>query len=170
MGQELFGKHSAEMKRVLPERGFAANMSKWDPFRDLLSIQERVNRLFEDALGGENTSDLTLAGTWSPAVDIYETETEFLVKAELPEVKESEIDIRVKGNTLSIEGERKPHRPMGEGYHRVERVYGRFQRSFLLPGSVDQERIAATLRDGILKIVLPKREETVKKHIEIDHI
>jgi len=159
------------MKRLLPRRGCAANMSKWDPFRDLLSIQERVNRLFEDALGaGENRGDVTLAGTWSPAVDIYETETEFLVKAEIPEVKQAEIDIRVKGNTLSIEGERRPHRSMREGYHRVERVYGRFQRSFLLPGSVDQERIAATLRDGILKIVLPKKEETVKKHIEIDNI
>lgn len=155
---------------MLPGRDFAANMSKWDPFRDLLSIQERVNRLFEDAFGaGENKSDGALAGAWSPPVDIYETETEFLVEAEIPDVKESEIDIRVKGNTLSIEGERKPHRPMGEGYHRVERVYGRFQRSFLLPGSVDQERIAATLRDGILKIVLPKSEETVRTHIEIDH-
>jgi len=159
------------MKRLLPERGFAANMSKWDPFRDLLFIQERVNRLFEDAFGaGESGGDVTLLGTWSPAVDIYETETEFLVKAEIPEVKQSEIDIRVKGNTLSIEGERRPRRSMREGYHRVERVYGRFQRTFLLPGSVDQERIAATLRDGILKIVLPKKEETVKKHIEIDHI
>ena len=155
---------------MLGERGYAANMSKWDPLKDLLSIQERVNRLFEDALGaGKDTGDGTLAGTWSPAVDIYETETEFLVKAEIPDVKESEIDIRVKGNTLNIEGERKPHRPMGEGYHRVERVYGRFQRSFLLPGSVDQERIAATLKDGILRIVLPKREEAARKQIEIDH-
>jgi HSP20 family protein len=145
-------------------------MSKWDPFRDLFSIQERVNRLFDDALGtGEKGGDVSQAGTWSPAVDIYETETEFLVKAEIPEVKQSEIDIRVKGNTLSIEGERRPHRSMREGYHRVERVYGRFQRSFLLPGSVDQEKITATLKDGILKIVVPKKEETVKTHIEIDH-
>ena len=159
------------MKRALAERGFAADMSKWDPLRDLLSIQERVNRLFEDALGaGETIRDGIVAGTWSPAVDICETETEILVKAEIPDVKESDIDIRVRGNTLSIEGERKPHRPMGEGYHRVERVYGRFQRSFLLSGSVDQERIAATLKDGILKIVIPKREETAKKHIEIDQI
>jgi len=158
------------MKKELRGRGFAANMSKWDAFKDLLSVQERVNRLFEDALGvGGNMGDAALAGTWSPAVDICETQTEFLVKAEIPEVKESEIDIRVKGNTLSIEGERKPHRSMGEGYHRVERVYGRFQRTFLLPRSVDQEKIAATLRDGILRIVLPKREDTVKKHIEIDH-
>jgi len=156
---------------MLPGKGFAANMSKWDPFRDLLSIQERVNRLFEDALGaGKDISDAALAGTWSPAVDIYETETEFLVKAEIPDVKESDIDVRIKENTLHIEGERKPHRPMGEGYHRVERVYGRFQRSFLLPGSVDQERVAATLKDGILKIVIPKREERAKQHIEIDHI
>jgi len=80
-----------------------------------------VNRLFEDApwRRRKQRGCYHLAGTWSPAVDIYETETEFLVKAEIPEVKQAEIDIRVKGNTLSIEGERRPHRSMREGYHRV---------------------------------------------------
>jgi HSP20 family protein len=148
------------------KRGSAANMSSWDPFKDLLSIQERVNRLFEDATGSGGQDPLA-GGTWSPVVDICETETEYLVRAEVPEVKRSDIDIRVRGNTLTIEGERKLRRTGMEGYHRLERVYGRFQRSFLLPGSVDQDSITALLKDGILKIVLPKKRETIEKRREV---
>jgi len=140
-------------------------MNSWDPFKDLLSIQERVNRLFENATGS-GVQDPASGGTWSPAVDICETETEFLVRAEVPGVKRSDIDIRVRGNTLTIEGERKLHHTGMEGYHRLERVYGRFQRSFLLPGAVDQDNIIASLKDGILKIVLPKRGDTKDKQRE----
>jgi len=140
-------------------------MNSWDPFKDLLSIQERVNRLFENAVGsGEET---TSGGTWSPAMDVCETETEYLVRAELPEVERSDIDIRIRGNTLTIEGERKLHRTVMEGYHRLERIYGRFRRSFLLPGSLDQDSITASLKDGILKIVLPKKGNTVDKEEEV---
>ncbi len=131
-------------------------MNSWDPFKDLLSIQERVNRLFEDA-AGPGVQDLTSGGAWSPSVDICETETEFLVMAEVPGVKRSDMDIRVRGNALTIEGERRLHRAVMEGYHRLERVCGKFHRSFLLPGSVDQDSITASLKDGILKIVLPKK-------------
>ena len=148
-----------------PKRGSAASMNSWDPFKDLLSIQERVNRLFENAVGsGEET---TSGGTWSPAMDVCETETEYLVRAELPEVERSDIDIRIRGNTLTIEGERKLHRTVMEGYHRLERIYGRFRRSFLLPGSLDQDSITASLKDGILKIVLPKKGNTVDKEEEV---
>ena len=147
-------------------RGSAGSMNSWDPFKDLFSMQERVNRLFESA-AGSGAHDPVSGGTWSPAVDICETETEFLVRAEVPEVKRSDVDIRVRGNTLTIEGERKPHRTVMEGYHRLERAYGRFQRSFLLPGSVDQGTITASLKDGILKIVLPKKGDTADKQIEV---
>jgi HSP20 family protein len=143
-------------------------MNRWDPLRDLLSVQERINRLFEDALGDRaGATELTRAGVWSPAVDIGETGEEFIVMAELPDVKQSDIGIRVKGNTLIIEGERRPQRTLMEGYHRIERAYGRFQRSFLLPGLVDQNSMTATLRDGILKIVLPKKTESKKRQIVI---
>lgn len=149
-------------------RDFAASMNKWDPFRDLLSIQERVNRLFENAQGTVRiTGDTASAGTWSPAVDICETEGEFLVKAEIPGVEQPDIDIRVRENILTIEGERKLHHTVMEGYHRIERVYGRFQRSFLLPVSVDQDGITASLKDGILRIVLPKKGETEKRHVKV---
>jgi HSP20 family protein len=143
-------------------------MNKWDPLKDLLSIRERMNRLFEDTLGsGEGSSEIVSAGTWSPVVDIYETGTEFIVKAEVPEVQQSDIDIRVKDTMITIEGERNVHRSMMEGYHRIERAYGKFQRSFLLPGLVDKEGIKATLRDGVLKIVLPKKDIVITKQIEI---
>jgi len=144
-------------------KGFG--MSRWDTLKDLVSIRERVNRLFEDVLGGVREAD-EVVGTWSPVVDIYETEKEFIVKAELPEVKQSDINIKVQDHTLTIEGERKPQRAI-EGYHRVERAYGRFTRSFLLPSSIDQNVIKATLKDGILQIVLPKRVEILPRQIEI---
>jgi HSP20 family protein len=142
-------------------------MNKRDTLRDLFSIQERVNRLFEDAMGGAAAPEETGGTTWSPVVDIYEAGSEFVVEAELPEVAQSDIDIKVQNNTLTIEGERRLQRAMMEGYHRIERAYGRFSRSFLLPGSVDQETITATLRDGVLRIVLPKRVEVLPKQIEI---
>lgn len=135
--------------------------------RDLFSIQERVNRLFEDALGGAEAGEETGAGTWSPVVDIYETEQDFIVEAELPEVRQSDIEIRIQDSTLTIEGERKLQRSTTEGYHRIERAHGRFARSFVLPGSVDQESVKATFRDGVLRIVLPKKVETPSRQIAI---
>lgn len=135
--------------------------------RDLLSIQERVNRLFDNAMGGAEAKEESGSGLWSPVVDIYETGSEFIVEAELPEVKQSDIDIKVQDNTLIIEGERKLRRGVKEGYHRIERAYGRFSRSFPLPGSVDQEMIKATLKDGVLQIILPKTGEVLPKQIEI---
>ena len=140
-------------------------MRRWETLKDLLSVRERVNRLFEEAVGGASEAG-EAAGTWSPVVDIYETESEFVVKAELPEVKQSDIIIKVEENTLVIEGERKLQQAI-EGYHRIERAYGRFTRSFLLPGSVDQCAIKAALKDGILDIVLPKKLEILPRQIEI---
>lgn len=143
-------------------------MNKRDSLMDLLSIQDRMSRLFDDALVAENSGVITTGGTWSPVVDIYETETEFVVKAEVPEVRRSDLDIRVIDNTLMIKGERKPLRTVMEGYYRIERAYGKFQRSFLLPGSVDQDNIKATLMDGVLNIVLSKKEKAVPRQAEIN--
>ena len=142
-------------------------MNRWDTVKDLLSIQERVNRLFDHATGGAEAKEESGSGLWAPVVDIYETGSEFFVEAELPEVKQSDIDIKVQGNALTIEGERKLRRAVKEGYHRIERSYGRFSRSFPLPSSVDQESIKATLKDGVLRIILPKKMEVFPKQIEI---
>lgn len=142
-------------------------MIKRDSLRDLISIQDRVNRLFEDALNTGKTSGETPKGTWSPAVDIFETQNEFVVKAEVPEIKQSDIEIKVQDNTLTIEGERKLYTATLEGYHRIERAHGRFKRSFLLPGTVNQDNIRATLKDGILTVSLPKMIEVMPKQIEI---
>ncbi|MGD1076330.1 MAG: Hsp20/alpha crystallin family protein [Thermodesulfovibrionales bacterium] len=143
-------------------------MNKWDDtLRDLLSIQERVNRLFDTAMGGVETREESGSGLWSPAVDIYETGSEIIVEAELPEVKQSDMDIKVQDNTLTIEGERKLRRAVKEGYHRIERAYGKFSRSFPLSGPVDQETIKATLKDGVLRIILPKKGDALSKQIPI---
>lgn len=141
-------------------------MHKWESLMDLISIHDRVNRLFDDTLVTEMSGG-SAGRTWSPAVDIYETEDEFVVKAELPEVRQADIDIRIVDNTIIIEGEREPHRAITEGYHRIERAYGKFQRSFLLPGSVDRDNIKATLNDGILCIALPKKGEIAPRQVEI---
>lgn len=125
--------------------------------KDLLSIQERVNRLFEDVL--ERPDQFSTAHTvWSPLVDICEAEHEFMVMAELPEVYQEDIEIKIEENVLIISGVRKHLHDTGrDTYHVVERKYGYFHRSFLLPTSVDKNSIKANLRDGVLTILLPKR-------------
>ena len=142
--------------------------NRWDTLRDLLSIQERVNRVFDTAMGGVEAKEEPGSGLWSPVVDIYETGSEIIVEAELPEVKQSDMDIKVRDNTLTIEGERKLRRAVKEGYHRIERAYGKFSRSFSLSGSVDQGSVKATLKDGVLRIILPKKGEELLKRIEIN--
>ncbi|MGE5893654.1 MAG: Hsp20/alpha crystallin family protein [bacterium] len=140
---------------------------KYHHMKDLFSIQERVNRLFEDVLGKES-GETAFHKSWSPLVDIYETEHEFVVIAELPEVLQEDIDIRVESNVLLIQGERKFNRDKAkDSFHRVERKYGFFRRSFLLPSSVDQGSIQANLKDGILRIVLPKRAEAEPLRVDI---
>lgn len=143
---------------------------RWEPFRDLMTLQDRMNRLFEESVGRFRATDESLdAGAWSPAVDIYETEQDIVLKAELPEVNLKDIDIRLENNTLTLKGERKFEREtQKENYHRVERSYGMFSRSFTLPSTVDQEKIKADYKDGILKVTLPKKEETRPKQIKVD--
>jgi HSP20 family protein len=140
-------------------------ISRWEPFRGLGSLQDQVNRLFEDTFARSGEGELA---SWSPAVDIYETEGELVVKADLPDIKGKDIDIRVENNTLTIRGERKFEEKVNkDNYLRVERAYGTFTRSFSLPNTVNTEGIQAEYHDGVLTVHLPKREESKPKQIKI---
>lgn len=142
-----------------------SSISRWDAFRGLSSLQDQVNRLFEDTVTGDRTGDL---GVWAPAVDIYETEHELVVKADLPEVEEKDIDIRVENNTLTIRGERKFQSEVSQDRClRVERAYGNFTRSFSLPNTVNIEGIRAEYRNGVLAVRMAKREESKPRQIKI---
>ena len=143
---------------------------RWmDPFRDVLGIQDRMNRLFEDFLTrGRGREEGIEAGAWAPAVDIYETDNDVVVKAELPGVKKDEIGVEVKAGVLTLRGERKFEKEVKEeNYHRVERSYGTFVRSFTLPASVEEDKVSARLANGILEIHLPKKAEAKPKQIKI---
>jgi HSP20 family protein len=141
---------------------------RWDPFRDLITLQDRMNRLFDESMRGARTTPDESTTSWSPAVDIYETENEVVLKAELPEVNQKDIDIQVENNTLTLRGERKFDETIKrENYHRIERPYGLFSRSFTLPNMVEQENIKAEYKDGILRIEMPKRDESKPKQIKV---
>lgn len=144
---------------------------RWlDPFRDLTSIQERMNQIFEDALSRSRGRDEGLrTGMWTPAVDIYEKNDAVVVKAELPGVEKDQISVEVKDGILTLRGERKFERDVKEeSYHRIERSYGTFLRSFSLPVSVDQDKVKAAFRDGVLEVELPKKEQAKPKQVKVD--
>jgi len=143
------------------------SMTRWEPFHGLNTLQEHVNRLFEDGFARSRSGQSELT-SWAPAVDIYETENELVVKADLPDVQEKDIDVRVENNTLTIRGERKFSNEVHEdNYLRVERAYGTFTRSFSLPNTVNTETIHAEYRNGVVKVRMPKREESKPKQIKI---
>jgi HSP20 family protein len=136
------------------------------PFRGATTLQEQINRVFGDVVGrtGEE-SNLT---PWAPAVDIYETENELVVKADLPDVNPQDLDIRVENNILTIRGERKFATKVNEdNYLRIERAYGSFSRSFSLANSVNSDAIKADYQNGVLTLSLPKREEAKPKQIKV---
>ncbi|HBX43060.1 MAG TPA: molecular chaperone [Deltaproteobacteria bacterium] len=144
---------------------------RWlDPFRDLSSIQERMNQIFEDALARSRGREEGLrSGMWTPAVDIYENNDSVVVKAELPGVEKDQISVEVKDGILSLRGERKFEKEVKEeSYHRIERSYGSFQRSFSLPVSVDQEKVTAQFKNGVLEVTLPKKEQAKPKQIQVN--
>ena len=144
---------------------------RWEPFRDLVTLQDRMNRLFDDAFhgGGRTATEEDWAmGAWAPAVDIYEQDGSIVLKAELPGVNPKDVDVRVENNILTLRGERKFEGEVKkESYHRVERAYGTFTRSFTLPNVVDTEKIKAEYKDGLLRMTLPKKEEARPKQISI---
>lgn len=141
---------------------------RWDPFRDLNVLQDRMNRLFEDAGRNYRGDEPAATTSWSPAVDIFETESEIVVKAELPGMERKDITLNLEKNVLTLRGERRFQKETKEeNYHRIERSYGGFSRSFSIPATVDEERISAEYKDGVLKIVLPKKEQAKPKQIRI---
>lgn len=140
------------------------NLMATDPF---FMLQNRLNRLFDVPLAPfvEETLPLT---TWTPACDIYETAKEIVVKAELPGLKKEEVFVSIENNVLMIRGERKFEEEVKrENFHRVERTYGEFLRSFTLPTFIDANKILAEFKDGLLVVTLPKREEAKPKQIEV---
>ena len=143
-------------------------MNRWEqPFRGATTLQEQINRVFGDVVGrtGEE-SNLT---PWAPEVDIYETENELVVKADLPDVNPQDLDIRVESNILTIRGERKIDKKVNEdNYLRIERSYGSFSRSFSLANSVKSEAIKADYQNGVLTLSIPKREEAKPKQIKVN--
>ena len=144
-----------------------ATLTRFEPFRDSNTLQDQINRLFNQAF--ERTSQEANLTAWAPAVDIYETEHELVVKADLPETQPEQLDIRVENNILTIRGERKFEEKLNENnYLRVERSYGSFSRSFSLSNSVNAEAIKADYKNGVLTLSIPKREEAKPKQIKVN--
>jgi HSP20 family protein len=142
---------------------------KWDPLRDLLSIQDRMNKLFEQTLSRSRGEEAITPSTWTPAVDVYETSETIVMKADLPGLSREHIEIQIRDNTLTLKGERRfAKEAEEENYLRIERAYGSFQRSFTLPATIRQEKIRAVFRDGVLELTLPKAEESKPKPIVIE--
>jgi len=142
-------------------------MNRWEPFRGTMTLQDQLNRVFGDML--ERAGDRSNLTPWAPAVDIYETEHELVVKADLPDVNPQDLDIRVENNILTIRGERKfENKVKEENYLRIEREYGSFSRSFSLANSVKSEAIKADYQNGVLTLSIPKREEAKPKQIKVN--
>ncbi len=143
------------------------NITRWEPYRGLENFHDQMNRLFADSLLRLRPDESALT-SWAPEVDIYETEHELVVKADLPEMTEKDLDIRVENNVLTIRGERKMEKSVSEDkYLRVERSYGSFSRSFSLANTVNTEAIKADYRNGVLTVSIPKREEAKPKQIKV---
>jgi HSP20 family protein len=144
-----------------------SSITRWDTYSGLSGLQEQVNRLFESSF--PRRADNSALTTWAPAVDIFETENELVVKADLPDVNEKDIDVRVENNTLTVRGERKfEEKTEKENYLRVERTYGSFSRSFSLPNTVNNEAIKADYKNGVLTVTLPKRAESKPKQVKVN--
>ena len=143
--------------------------TRWDPFRDLMAIQDRMNRLFQETLARQRGQEEMEVGQWSPAVDIFETGDRIVVRADLPGLEQSEIEIRVDDNTLTLRGDRRPSSEVKpEDFHRAERPHGPFMRSFSLPQNIDQAAIKAAHRNGVLEVVLPKKPEAKASSIKVE--
>ena len=142
-------------------------LNRWEPFYGTATLQQHLNRLFGNST--EHSADAPNLTAWAPAVDIYETEHELVVKADLPDIDPKDLDIRVENNLLTIRGERKFEKKVAEdSYLRVERAYGSFSRSFSLANTVNSESIKADYQNGVLTLNVPKREEAKPKQIKVN--
>jgi HSP20 family protein len=142
---------------------------RWDPFRNINTLQDRINRLFDDAFprSAEHEDDMVCA--WRPMVDIYESEAGIVIQADLPGVEKEKVSVEVKDNILTIQGERGDDHPAGdENYYRRERTCGSFQRSFTLRSVIAPDQIKASFKNGVLKIEIPKPEEEKPKQVTVN--
>lgn len=139
-----------------------------NPFTELQALQNQLSRLFDSGADRGQDDEALMRGSWVPAVDVAEEGDELIVRAELPGMREEDIDIEFENGILTLKGERKfEDEKKDRNYHRIERAYGRFVRSFTLPRSIDPENIAATYDNGILELIIPKREEAKPRQIRI---
>jgi HSP20 family protein len=144
-------------------------ITRFDPFREFATIQDRMNRLFRDSYGPEGREEALTTTSFAPPVDVYEDEHNVTLKIEVPGIDEKDIDVRVENNTLTVHGERKFEREeKEENYRRVERQYGNFTRTFTLPNTVDQDTVQADYDKGVLKIKLAKKAEAKPKQIKVN--
>ncbi len=144
-------------------------MIRNDPFRDLFALQNQLFRTFGETYGGRRGQDeQSITATWAPLVDVFEDADGITLKVEVPEVDAKDVEILVEGNTLTLKGERKlENSEQRDGYHRIERTYGAFSRTFTLPSTVDGEHITAESKDGLLRVYLPKKAETKPRQIKV---
>ena len=144
-------------------------ITRWDPFREFSTVQDRMNRLFRDSYGPEGREESLTSTTFAPPVDVYEDEHNVTLKIEVPGVDEKDIDVRVENNVLTVHGERKFEKEeKEENFRRVERQYGSFTRTFTLPSTVDAVHVSANYEKGVLKIALPKKAEAKPKQIKVN--
>jgi len=158
----------SEKERHLLEEVVGMTLVKWEPFRDLMTMQDRMTRLIDETLSRIWKEEVR-QGVWSPPVDVLERGNEVILKVDLPEVNQDEIDIRAEEGTLIIQGERKFIKESSEeNYIQIERPYGTFRRTFTIPRTIDQEGIKASYKDGVLRVVLPRKQEIQPKQIMVE--
>ncbi len=144
-------------------------LTRWDPFREFNTLQERMNRLFHDSYSEGGREEALSTGAFAPPVDVYEDEHNVTLKIEVPGIDEKDIDVRIENNTLTVHGERKLEKEeKEENYRRVERQYGSFTRTFTLPNTVDADSVSANYDKGVLKIKLAKKAEAKPKQIKVN--
>src|ERR1700684_502170 len=144
-------------------------ITRYDPFREFVSLQDRMNRLFGDPRGAEARDESLTSTAFAPAVDVYEDEHNLTLKIEVPGIDEKDIDVRIENNTLTVHGERKyEEQEKEENYRRIERRYGSFTRSFTLPSTIDTNSVSANYDKGVLKIHLAKKAESKPKQIKVN--
>ena len=142
---------------------------RWDPFRELEEVSDRLNRMFaRPATARTNGKETMIVADWTPSVDISETDGEYQIKTEIPDVKKEDVKVTVEDGVLTIQGERKHEKEeKGKKFHRIERSYGSFVRTFSLPDVIDEEKVKAEFKDGVLNLYLPKSEKAKPKAIEV---
>ncbi|MBS3818208.1 Hsp20/alpha crystallin family protein [bacterium] len=143
-------------------------IKRWDPFRDLMTLKDRMDRIFEDTFRTQGEEKELMPSTWSPSVDIFEDESNVVLSIELPGIEEKNIDVNIEDNALTVKGERNIEKEdKKENYHRIERAYGSFYRSFSIPNYVDVDKIEAQHENGVLKITMPKKAESKPRKVKV---